>query len=128
MRTCKIACCVCFGCYIPNTIMGALVISCFHICFFKKMYVGFVFVHTYYLHIFNQRCYAGCNVRTTFRSTSVNHPGMEKGPIHQVDRLMALFSWNACIQMQRILEECLLRKAFLIYEYNILLGYQNLKC
>ena len=45
------------------------------------------FAQIYYPHIFNQRSYAGCNIRTTFRSMSVNHPGMEKGPIHQVDRV-----------------------------------------
>lgn len=122
-------CVVGFGCYILNTVIGAFVISCLHIFFFFFKYMeDLSFVHICYHHIFNQRSYAECNIRTTFRSTSVNHPGMEKGPCITLTVLMALLTWNSCIHIQRILKERLLRNIFLMHNYNILLGYQNLKC
>lgn len=128
LRTCKIVCCGIWLLHSKHRDRSTRDFLSSYLFFFFKYMEDLSFVHICYHHIFNQRSYAECNIRTTFRSTSVNHPGMEKGPCITLTVLMALLTWNSCIHIQRILKERLLRNIFLMHNYNILLGYQNLKC
>lgn len=42
---------------------------------------------------------------------------MEKRPIHQVDKVDGIIHCDSFIQMQRVLEKSLVRKAFLIHDW-----------